>query len=163
MKRWLVALPLLAGCLDDSLCPLVTYIDAFELTISSESWPSSQYSIEVSFSDVIGAASFRCDVPIPALPALDAGVALLPDAGVDARGNFDCTPVMPSARRAGGQAGQELVLGFEGTPDRVRVVVRDAVRIVLEQDVALSYQLVRPYGEDCNGPLRAAARIELPQ
>ncbi|MET0284906.1 MAG: hypothetical protein ABW352_10560 [Polyangiales bacterium] len=163
MKRWLAALPLLVGCLDDSLCPLVSYIDAFELTISSESWPSAQYAVEVSFNDAWGAANFRCEVPVPALPPLDAGVTLLPDAGVDARGNFRCTSVMPSARRAGGQAGAELVLGFEGTPNTVHVVVRDATRILLEQDVTLDYQIVRPAGEECNGPQRAAARVELPQ
>ncbi|HEX5656977.1 MAG TPA: hypothetical protein VFX59_07265, partial [Polyangiales bacterium] len=62
-----------------------------------------------------------------------------------------------------GQAGQELVLDFEGTPATAHVIVRDADSLVLEQDVTLDYQLQRPYGEDCSGPLRAGARIELPQ
>jgi hypothetical protein len=163
MKCWAAALFCLAGCVDDDLCPLVTYTDAFELVLSSETWSSAQYSIDVSFTDTYGMASFECVVPVPALPALDAGMTLLPDAGVDARGRFACRPNPPSWRLASGRAGQELVLNFEGTPPLVTVVVRDGEREVLRQDVALSYQIVRPYGEDCIGPQRAAARIELPQ
>jgi hypothetical protein len=162
VKRLAVALLSLAGCTDD-VCPLVSYIDSFELVLSSERWPAGQYKISVTFSDEYGPASMQCEVPVPALPALDAGVAA--DAGVDARGRFACTPSpgTTSWRRAGGQAGQELVLDFEGTPTSVHVTVSDAGAPVLEQDVALSYQNVRPYGDECPGPLRAAARIELPQ
>jgi hypothetical protein len=163
MKRLAAALLLLAGCVDD-FCPLISYIDAFQLVLSSERWPAGRYKVVVSFQDEYGAASFQCEAQIPALPALDAGV-LLPDAGVDARGRFACTPTPGAStwRRAQAQAGQELVLDLEGTPTTVHVTVTEAERPVLEQDVALNYQLVRPYGDECPGPRRAAARIELPQ
>jgi hypothetical protein len=163
MKRLAAGLLVLAGCIDDDLCPLVSFSDAFQLVLSSESWPSGQYKVVVSFQDEYGAASLQCEAPVPALPALDAGIA--PDAGVDALGRFSCfaTPGTTTWRRAGGRAGQELVLDFEGTPSIVHVTVSDAGRPVLEQDVTLSYQIVRPYGDECPGPLRAAARIELPQ
>lgn len=163
MRRWPLALLLATACLDDTLCPWVSYVDGFQLVLTSERWSMAQYSIQVSYTDESGSASFRCDVPIPALPPLDAGSTLAADAGIDARGQFACTPEAPTGRLGSGQAGQQLVLGFEGTPTSAHVIVSDMGRLVLEQDVALSYQILRPAGDDCPGPKRAFVGIELPQ
>lgn len=164
MKRWPFAMVLLAACAaDSSVCPSKTYLDAFELVLSSDTWARAQYRIEVSYTDSGdgGTADFRCDVAIPAVSALDGGT-LAPDAAVDARGNFACTAQQPTALLAGGTAGQELVLDFQGTPATVHLIVRDADRLVLEQDLTLTYDQLRPDGDDCPGPRRAGARIELP-
>ncbi len=164
MKRWLLGLLFVASCVDDSLCPFVTYIDGFTLVVSSSTWPSGPYNVTVTYDGA--KLVFSCAVSVPVI-SFDGGAPPLTapfDAGVDSRGRFSCTSGgTPTGYRASGQAGQELELNFEGTPASVHVNVRNGTETLLDQEVPLGFQIVRPDGPDCPGPLRASARLELPQ
>lgn len=159
MNRLLCALAVAAcACGDNLNCSAVAYIDGFELLIEDTDWNMARYRIEVSFVDRFGAAAFRCDVPVPALDGTsDAGLAL--DGGVDARGLFSCVPTLPSGRYASGQAGQALLLGFEGTPRSVHLVVSDGDAKLLDGDLDIAYQELP---RECDTQTRGAVRVRLP-
>lgn len=154
----------LSAC-DASDCPGVFYVDGFTLLIEDADWNMARYSIEVSYADRFGAAAFRCDVAVPSITwsgSIDAGFALVPDGGVDTLGNFQCRPVLPTGRRSGGQAGQALLLTFEGTPGSVHLIISDNGTKVLEQDLTVPYQKLHHYGEDCDSQTLGAIRVKLP-
>jgi hypothetical protein len=160
----------LAACEDSRACTLVAYVDGFTLVLADDQWRPADYQIDVEYTDPLGSYGFRCNVPIPAYAddgAIDGGVttvsdAAVSDAAVDVPGSFSCQPLIPTGRRATAQAGQELVLRFEGTPESASVTVRAGSNVVLQQQVSLSYDIDEPNGAGCGDRKSATARLSLP-
>jgi hypothetical protein len=161
MRRCATLLFALLGCSDDYACPLVAYIDGFQLVLDSATWTDARYSVEVSYTERNEPLAFRCDADLPTYEATDGGLVMSADAGVTARGNFDCVALNPTVHRASGSLGQAMVLRFEGTPATAHVVVREDGAIVKELDQPIRYQTSHPEGPHCSGVESGAARIEL--
>lgn len=164
MRRFVLALALASvSCADDTVCPLVQYVDGFQLVVDSETWDAAQYQIEVTYTDRFGNAGFACNVVVPTFVAdgaLDGGFALSPDAGIDSSGTFRCAPLVATGRVASGQVGQAIELIFDGAPASARVVIKNGGVMLHDSEVTIAYEAVYLYGR-CGLLNRGAARIEL--
>jgi hypothetical protein len=152
----------LGSCLETHECTDIGCVDQANFTIrtASGAWEAGEYSLSVTFDDVVHTCSFTLPDDLPAQGSLDA---------------LDCTPRLDAyiqqesmcmEYRNGDSVSQSctpipdqysLSGWFYGTPSTLAVSLeRDGAELV-EETHSLSYEESRPNGPECDPICRQAS------